>query len=210
MQKTKIIQEKAIKIVHCLGALKSHGKIKQILSKDQALEQASKYLYKNYPYAETLALPSTSEAVFMLVKNKMIYAAAISSEEALKESGLEILAKDICPENKTRFVVLGRKSTKQTGDDKTFLVVHPPYRDRPGVLNNILGFFAGFGINLEIIQSRPDGKKGYYFYIELDGHEKDKEVKMAIDSIKLSLNPVNQYPNAVKVLGSYKNTRWKD
>ena len=209
-EKTRIIQEFSFKIVHCIGALKNHGDIKKILSKDQALEQSSKYLSKFYPDSQTIAVSSTSEAVKKIVDGNLLDSAAIASEESLKNLGLEILDSDLCPDNKTRFIVLGRNHTLPSGKDKTFLVIHPPYRDRPGILNNILNFFAGFGINLELIQSRPDGKCGYYFYVELDGHEKDKGVQMSIESIKFSLDPESKHNNVVKILGSFKDTNWKD
>lgn len=208
--KTRIISEKAMKIVHCLGALPNNKLIERILSKDQALEQCSRYLCENYPNAATISTSSTAEAVKTIRNENLLCAAAIASETALKDGGLEILAKDICPNNKTRFVVLGREKTMPTGDDKTFLAIYPSVRDKPGVLHDFLGFLAGLGINLEFIQSRPDGKKGYLFYIELDGHEQDKKVKTAMEGIKLSLNYEEKHPDTIKILGSYKNTHWKN
>ncbi|MFH1307605.1 MAG: prephenate dehydratase domain-containing protein, partial [archaeon] len=208
--KTNIVKEKAMKIVLCLGALKNHGKISKILSKDQAIEQSSRYLSENYPNAQAIAVPSTAEAVNIIKNEKMSDGAAIASEKALAEGGLEFLDRDICPNNKTRFVVLSRQKAKKTGDDKTFLALHPPVSDKPGVLHNSLGVFAGLNINLELIMSRPDGKKAYFFYIELDGHEDDENVKMAINSLKLSLDPEKKFPDTVKILGSYPNSHWKD
>ena len=211
--KARIIGEKSLVVVHCLGALQGHGKIMQIYSKDQALEQCSRYLCENYPNADTLAVSSTAEAAKKIAKERMLDAAAIASDSALRESGLEVLASDICPDNKTRFVILGTTPVNRTGDDKTFIAIRPQCpkdKDRPGVLYTALGFLAGLRINLEYIQSRPDGKKGYIFYIELDGYEQDEAVRTALDSIRLSLDPQTKYPNTVKVLGSYPNTHWKE
>lgn len=211
--KTRIISEMSLAIVHCLGALQGRGQITRIYSKDQALEQCSRYLCEKYPDADTFAVSSTAEAARRIAEEKMLDAAAIASESALMGSGLEILASDICPNNKTRFVILGTASTNKSGDDKTFVAIHPQsskVRDRPGVLNCTLDFFASLGINLEYIQSRPDGKKGYIFYIELNGHERDEAVNTALDSIRLSLDPQKLFLDTVKVLGSYKNTHWKE
>ncbi len=208
--KTRIIRDRAFEIVHCLGALHEHGAIEQVLSKDQALEQCSKYLYENYPDAVTIATASTSEAAERIVKEKKLNAAAIASEGALKSFGLEILARNLCPNNRTRFIALGRDYAEPTGNDKTFLVFHPHSRDRPGTLQSHLGFFSNLGVNLEYIQSRPDGKGGYYFYIELKGHEKDKPVKIALDGLRYSLDPQEKYPKVLKVLGSYPDTDWKN
>lgn len=207
--KTRIIRDTAINIVHCLGALKTHSKIETILSKDQAIEQCSRYLCQNYPDATTIATVSTSEAAERIVRDNLNNAAAIGPEDTLKDLGLEILAKNICPNNKTRFVVIGRNQTEPTGNDKTFLVFHPLSKDRPGTLYTDLGFFAVFGINLDYIQSRPDGKGRYFFYVELSGHEEDEPVKRALDNLRYSIDPKNQHPEIVKVLGSYPNTDWK-
>jgi prephenate dehydratase len=207
--KTFIIKEKAIEITHCLGVLPDNKKINKIFSKDQALGQCGKYIYENYPNAITIATSSTSEAVEKIAKEKLIDSAAIASEEALKNSGLKIIARDLCKNNKTKFAVLGTEKTKQTGNDKTFLVFHQASKDKPGILQESLGFFSNLGINLEYIQSRPDKKAGYYFYIELDGHETDEKVKTALQALKHSLDQDNKNPNSLRILGSYPKIDWK-
>ena len=208
--KTRILMEKYSKIVHCIGALKGHTKILKILSKDHAIEQCSKYISSKYPNATPITTLSTAEAVEVIHNNKMLDAGAIASENALKKFNFEILSKDLCPNNKTRFAVVGKAETKSTGDDKTLLVIHPDI-DRPGVLYNTLKFFYEQNINLTSIQSRPDGKNGYYFYIELVGHETDKKVKEAIDKIKNFLGSEKKFSEeVVKILGSYPNSHWKE
>src|SRR3989344_6562683 len=204
-KETRITKEKDIKIVHCLGVLPQHSEIKKILSKDQALEQCSQYLCKKYPKATTIATSSTAEAAREIVSKQMIDSAAIAPEQALVSSGLKVLEKDLCPNNKTRFVVLSRESTESTGDDKSLISIHPPIRDKPGVLYNSLKFFSEFQINLESIQSRPDGKKGYIFYVELLGHTRDEKVRNAIDSIKKYMDPSGKHKDTIKILGSYPN-----
>lgn len=208
--KTKIIREIALSIVHCFGALNDHKPITEIFSKDQALEQCKKFLSENYPDAKTRITTSTSEAARKISEIGILNAGAIASEKALMGAGLEILDKDICQNNRTRFVVLGTESTDPSGDDRTFLVLHPPTMDTPGTLYNTLKFFSDAKINLESIQSRPDGKKGYYFYIELNGHEKDERVKKILKKVSNYLNPKEKYQNVIKVLGSCKNTNWKN
>ncbi len=208
--KTRIVKDKAIEIIHCLGVLQNNKRIDKIFSKDQALSQCGEYIYKNYPNAITIATSSTSEAVEKIAKEKLLDSAAIASEEALKNSGFKIISKDLCKNNKTRFAVIGTEQTKQTGNDKTFLVFHPISKDKPGTLQENLSFFSNLGINLEYIQSRPDGKGGYYFYIELKGHEKDEPVQIALKALKYALDPENKYPESLKILGSYPNTDWKN
>lgn len=208
-ERVKVVKETSLGVVHCLGALKGHGPILKVLSKDQALDQCGRYLCEKYPEVMVIATSSTAEAAQRIAESRMLDSAAIGPEKALNEAGLEILAKDICPNNRTRFAILGRNPTESSGNDKTLLVLHPPVRDRPGVLYRSLGFFAGLDLNLETIHSRPDGDKGYLFYIEVGGHAADERVRSAIDAIRLSLDPKKEHPNVVKVLGSYVNTHWK-
>lgn len=207
-QKAGITQERAFEVVHCIGALKNHHKIMQVLSKDQALEQCDDYLASTYPDAVAMARASTAEAAQYISSSQLLDAAAIAPREALVKNGLEVLAEDICPNNKTRFVVLGREQTQPTGDDKTFIIFHPPV-DRPGVLHACLSFPSLFGINLEDLVPRPDGKGGYYFCTEMDGHIQDTPVRRTVDNIRFYLDKDNKHPDAVKVLGSYRNTHWK-
>jgi len=207
---TRIIQEKALKVVHYLGALRGHSSILKIYSKDQALEQCNGFIAANFSSATTIATVSTAEAADYIAKNNCLDATAIASKAALLKSGLKVIATDICPNNSTRFVVLGKEGSAPTGDDKTMLAIHPPIRDRPGVLADCLNIFGSQRINLEGLHSRPDGKKGYYFYIELNGHEKDENVRIALQAIKYSLDPKHKHPDTIKILGSFANSHWKD
>jgi len=206
----RIIQEKAIQVVHYLGALRDHSPILRIYSKDQALEQCDGFIAANFPDATTIATASTAEAADYITREKLIDAAAIAPQAALLKSGLEVIATDLCPNNSTRFVVLGKDGNKPTGDDKTILAIHPPIRDRPGVLADCLNIFGSQHINLEGLHSRPDGKKGYYFYVELNGHEDDENVKIALQAIRYSLDQEHKHQSTIKVLGSYANSHWKN
>jgi len=208
--KARIVREKAFQVVHCIGALPNHLEINNVFSKDQALEQCDEYLADNHPSATPVAVSSTAEAARRIAEEKLLNAAAISSEESLRSSGLEVLARDICPHNFTRFVVLSRSSTEPTGDDKTFLAIHPPRRDEAGVLYGCLGFPAAFKVNLEDLVPRPDRKGGYYFYTEMTGHEREVKLQRVISDIKYFLDPENKFPDAIKIFGSYSNTHWKE
>lgn len=205
-----VVQEKALKIVHYLGALKGHLPIVNIYSKDQAIEQCDGFIADSFPDATTISTASTAEAADYIAREKLMNSAAIASKEALKKSGLEIIAEDLCPNNSTRFVVLGKDYAQPTGDDKTIIAIHPLARDEPGVLADCLNIFKALHVNLEGLHSRPDGKKGYYFYAELNGHEKDENIKTSLQAIKFSLDPENKYGGVVRILGSYANSHWKD
>jgi prephenate dehydratase len=69
----------------------------------------------------------------------------------------------------------------------------------PGALFGIVGEFAIRGINLTRIESRPTKETPweYNFYVDLEGHLGERQVKEALKAIR----PKTQY---VKVLGSYR------
>jgi prephenate dehydratase len=210
-REAEIIKEVAIPIVHCIGALKGHDKITQILSKDQALEQCETHLNEFYPEAEPVAVASTTFAVQRIIQENLVNAAAIASKKGL--DGLEVLAEDICPNNKTRFFALGKYPTKPSGDDKTFLSFHPYVTDEAGVLYNCLSPLKLFNINMADIFSRPDKnpkQRNYHFFIELNGHQNDFLVRRAIEDLKIYLDPQNKYPDSVRVFGSYPNSHWDE
>ncbi|PIN90001.1 hypothetical protein COU57_04785 [Candidatus Pacearchaeota archaeon CG10_big_fil_rev_8_21_14_0_10_32_14] len=206
---TKIIAERSMEIVHCLGALKEHKTIEKILSKDQALEQCSRYLCQFYPKVETIATSSIAQAIEDIIYGKIYDAGVIASKSALESNGLEIIAENICPHNKTRFIVLGKQIQTSSGEDKTFIAIHPIVKDKPGVLKSCLEIFSENDINLESIQSRPDGTDGYHFYIELIGHQDDANVKNAVDRLRKYLDPDGEYNETLRIFGSYVNTHWK-
>jgi chorismate mutase / prephenate dehydratase len=207
-KKITIIKEYAIKIEHSLGALKNHIDIKNIYSKDTALEQCSKYIYKNYPEAQTLSTHSTTDAIERIYNENLIDSAAIADKEALIKKGFIIIDKDLCPNNSTKFIVIGTKKTKPSGDDKTLVIIHPK-KDYPGSLQVYLSFFSNLNINLNYIQSRPDGLGGYYFYIELIGHIDDTKVDIALKGLRYALDPLDKNPDSLKILGSYPKIDWK-
>jgi chorismate mutase/prephenate dehydratase len=206
-----IIKEKAFPIVHCFAALKNRKDITQILSKDQAIEQCDSYLTKNYPDSDLVYVTSTADAVKQVVETPLVNAGVIASEGIINQyEGLELLAKDICPNNKTRFIVLGNGKTHSTGDDKTFIAVHPHVKDLPLILARSLLPLGLANVNLEYISSRPDHEGGHYFYLEADGHENDEAIKKSLDFTRYILDPNLEYPDTIRILGSYPNTHWKD
>ncbi len=197
-RKTKIIDEIYLKIEHYVGVLSEHGEIKKIISHPQALEQCSKYISLKYPNAETISVESTSRAAQIIKEKKMNDSAAISSKNALENSGLKIIDTDILPNNVTRFAVLSLNSDIDSKKSKTMIAIHPNI-DKSGILYNILKFIADNKINMQHIHSRPDGKGKYYFVLEINGDQKDKNMISALRGIKLYLED----NESVKVLGSY-------
>lgn len=100
--------------------------------------------------------------------------------------------------NQTRFLVISNQAQQRLpdADYKTSLVVKNE-NDCPGVLGNIVSAFAEQKVNLTSIMSRPTKSQfgKYHFFIDIDGHQLDGNIKRALAQIK------SQYP--VTVIGSY-------
>lgn len=169
--------------------------IEDVYSHEQAISQCREFIneHKIQPHYAV----STAHAAKSIIGDNS--KAAIGNAKTVELYDLEILKSNIqdTDNNETRFVVLSKKSNKQTGSDKTS-VIFSIYEDRPGGLYNILGIFQKNNINLTKIESRPS-RKGlgkYLFFVDFYGHEDDVVIKNILKEID-----DNTY--FLKVLGSY-------
>lgn len=202
-----IVKESYLEIVHCIGALPHITEIRKVHSKDNALAQCREYLKEHYPAAVQIKENSTAEACDRIKREKLLDSAAIASEDAIVSRGLEIVDRDILPNNRTRFVALAKYLwAYPTGDDKTLISIHPPY-DRPGVLHMITEAFVNAKINMDFITSRADEDNGYYFYVEFRGHCRDENVREALNILRPKLHRIDE--PSIKVLGSYADSHWR-
>lgn len=192
----KICSEVILPIVHNLLGRCKIDKIKKVYSNPMVIAQCRNWLEKNLPNVEIIPVSSTTRAAQLAASSTG--AAAIASELASETYGLNILAKSIedLAQNYTRFLVIAEKESEPTGHDKTSVLFS--MKDRPGALHDVLIPFKKRGISLTKIESRPSKKKvwKYYFFIDMQGHIKDKKVKSAIEALSKNCN-------FVKILGSY-------
>jgi prephenate dehydratase len=132
-------------------------------------------------------------------KLKQAHKAAIGPRALADSYGLEILKDDIqvSDVNITRFLCLSKEDSEPTGNDKTSTVFYTA-ADRPGILYEVLREFAIRKINLTKIESRPSKKAlgDYLFFVDLEGHRKDANVREAIESVRPKVA-------MLKVVGSY-------
>ncbi|MFC1767203.1 prephenate dehydratase [Candidatus Margulisiibacteriota bacterium] len=206
----KITQELILPVKHHLLTKKKVplGKITDVISHPQAIDQCKHYLRKKLPkvqihfaYSTAEAARSVAEVVEVDLKGskKRDIFAAIGTLAAAKLYKLAIVDKEIndYKDNMTRFLALSKKDHPPTGNDKTS-IVFSTLRDHPGGLHNILGEFAMRGINLTKIESRPTKRTlgDYFFFIDLQGHRTDPVVLEALEDIK-------KKASFVKILGSY-------
>ncbi len=183
----KIIAETTMGVEHALlGFAKHKSEIKVVRSHPQALAQCKHFLQANFPDSliEEATL-STSAAVRSLVAEEP-EAAAIGSVECAEMYGVPVIENNINDEinNQTRFILLGKFMSPQTGYDKTSITFST--ENKAGALNKILTILEEHGINMSYIDSRPSKKElgEYVFYIDFEGHILDEKIKKAFEEIK--------------------------
>jgi len=200
--KLKICGETILRVVHCLISHPSTDlpSVKTVYSHPQALGQCRAFL-------ETLSLEQvasydTAGSVKMIKEKKLLDSTAIASERAAKVYGMKILAKGIETNhnNYTRFFIIGENDSEVTGHDLTSIAFSTKHE--PGALFHALQIFAVRQINLTKIESRPIINRPweYNFYLDLEGHRSDKNVKEALNELKKN-------STFSKILGSYPRAK---
>ena len=181
---------------HLLSNEKSIEDISVIYSHQQSFAQCREWLNANMSGVEHRVVKSNAKAAKIAAIEKG--AGAIAGETAGEIYKLNSLRQNIEdePENTTRFLVIGRQETNPSGKDKTSLLVSA--HNRPGALYSLLEPFDKHGISMTRIESRPSkrGMWDYVFFVDIEGHCKDKIVKQAMEELSVSAA-------MVKVLGSY-------
>lgn len=181
---------------HLLSTGNSLHEVRQVLSHPQALAQCRRYLRANLPDALTIATASTADAAAR-VAAMGAGVAAIGSLHAARYYELKVLASSIQDNgSQTRFIVLTRSDCLLGRPEKTSLIF--AVKDGPGRLFKVLAAFAGHGVNLTRIESRPAKKQlgDYLFFIDLAGDVREAKVAAALLEAK-------KEAVMLKVLGSY-------
>lgn len=180
--------------------------IRKVRSHPQALGQCQDFLRERLPQAEIIPAYDTAGAAKMVALEGDREEAAIASEQAAAEYGLDILARGIESNrlNYTRFLALARdgemparRSGPARKDWKTSLV-YAMRENVPGALFKSLAVFALRDLDLFKIESRPlVGSPGnYIFYLDVEGAASDEPVDRALDHLR-------EIASHLKVLGSY-------
>ena len=193
----KISGEIEIAIHHnLLSKEKKISEIKRIYAHPQSFSQCKIWLDKNCPKYEKINASSNAEAALIASKEKN--AAAIASEIAADIYDLKILNKNLEDNfnNSTRFLVIGDRDTKPSGNDKTTIIVST--KNNAGALHNLLEPLSKHKVSMTRIESRPSKNNNweYLFYLDLDGHIEDESLKKANEDIK-------KEASLYRFLGSY-------
>lgn len=199
-----IVAEIVMDIRHYLLSKYKLEKIKKIYSHPQAIAQCRDWIIKNIPKAEITEVSSTAKAAE--TASLYIDSAAIASELAAKEFGLNIIARNIedNPRNVTRFLVIGRAEPKKTGKDKTSIMFS--VKHEAGALFKALKAFHDNNINMTKIESRPTKRKMWevVFFIDFEGFVEDGKVQKALKELGekcLFVKILGCYPEEVSVSG---------
>ena len=125
----------------------------------------------------------------------------IASKTASRIYGVPIISENIADalNNYTRFLVLAKKTSEETGNDKTSIIFS--IKHEPGSLFRIIKNFHDFSINLTKIESRPTKSTNweYNFYVDFEGHVKNQQISEMLEKIKretLFLKILGSYPSA--------------
>jgi chorismate mutase / prephenate dehydratase len=195
----KICGEVELRVHHNLmGNVSGLEQIKRICAHPQALAQCRGWLDEHLPDVERVPVSSNAEGARRARDEKGT--AAIASETAAEVYKIKILAAQIedRADNTTRFLVLGRKLFKASGNDRTTLLISIGHTDTSGALFHLLEPLSRYKVNMTRIESRPSHKRkwDYVFFIDIDGHAEDKQVAEALEALK-------DRASLFRVLGSY-------
>ena len=197
-----IIGEVEIKVSHnVLSNCSKISDINKIYAHPQSFAQCSQWIDTNFKNIPLVNTSSNAEAAKFVQKEKD--AACIASKEASEIYKLKVLSSNIQDNlnNATRFLIIGKKITGSSGDDKTSILVSA--KNEPGSLYKLLSPLSKNNVSMTKIESRPSKHNNweYIFYLDIDGHISQKKLKDATKNIeKLSsfYKFLGSYPKAIK------------
>jgi chorismate mutase/prephenate dehydratase len=181
----KILAEVSVPVRHHLltlgGTLEG---VTRVVTHAQTLAQCIGWLNQHAAHLERVAVASNAEAARIAAQDRTT--AAIAGENAASLYGLAVAAGHIQddPQNRTRFAILGQQEVRPTGRDKTSLILSVP--NRAGAVYHMLTPLAQHGVSMTRFESRPAkmGAWEYYFYVDIEGHERDPRVAVALQALR--------------------------
>ncbi|MEI6891986.1 MAG: prephenate dehydratase [Pontiella sp.] len=192
----KICAEAYLPISLTLLSNQPQEDVNLIFSKQEVFGQCRSWLTANMPKVKLSPVESTTKAVQLALETPG--AGAIASVMAADMYDVDVLAKDIqdMQGNTTRFLIIGREYSAPTGNDKASVMFG--VKHQVGALYKALSVFNTDNINMTKIESRPSRNKNweYYFFVDVDGHSEDPEVKRALEELQ-------EHCTLMTVLGSY-------
>ncbi|MDH3277274.1 MAG: prephenate dehydratase [Nitrosopumilus sp.] len=187
------------RIEHCLIGNGKLEEVDTVYSHPQALGQCRDFIQKYN--MKTVPTYDTAGSVRIIKELNKANISCIASKTASQIYNMPIISEKITDDlnNYTRFLVLSKKTSEETGTDKTsimFSITH-----EPGSLFRIIENFQKYNINLTKIESRPTKSTNweYNFYVDFEGHAKNQHVSKMLEKIKnetLFMKILGSYPSA--------------
>jgi len=179
----------------------SLSQVTRVLSHPVALGQCRVWLNRHLPNATLVNGWDTAGSAELIATEGDPAQAAICAAHAAAAYGLQVFEDRIedDPTNQTRFLTFTRTPAAETDPgvpQKTSLIVWTDHR--PGMLAAVLQAFAGRGVNLTSLQSRPERSAPwtYRFYFDVEGSAAEARLAEALESIEA-------LASRIVVLGSY-------
>ena len=175
---------------------KSLEQIRRLYSAPIVIAQCRRWLDTHLPNAEITEVQPTSKAAERAAADPE--GAAIAPLRAAEVHNVPVLFDSIQdnPNNRTRFLVIGRNEPPPTGRDKTSLLF--AVRNEPGSLGWALRAFEHHNVNMTMIATRPARGTAWEYvqFVDFQGHEQDEPVRQALEELR-------RHSIYVNVLGSY-------
>jgi prephenate dehydratase len=201
----RIVGEVVHPVRHCLIARAEMAleDVVRVVSHPQASGQCARFLRERLPSAEVVSAASTADAVRIVAESEEPWA-ALGTELAAYLYGCVVLEAGVEDQegNETRFVWLatepGEPRTANCELPSKTSIAFWGLSDAPGSLVGILQEFAGRGVNLSKIESRPrkQGLGRYVFFADLEGDEAEPRIAEALAAVRRSVE-------TLRVLGCY-------
>jgi chorismate mutase/prephenate dehydratase len=179
------------------------GQVTQVLSHPVALGQCRIWLNRLLPNVALVNAWDTAGSAEIVAREKNPGQAAICARHAAEAYGLQVFEERIedDPTNQTRFLTFTRAPAGAAEEAegiprKTSLIVWTDHR--PGMLAAVLQAFAGRGVNLTSLQSRPERSAPwtYRFYFDVEGGRNEPRLAEALEAIEA-------LASRIVILGSY-------
>lgn len=188
------------RIEHCLIGTGKIDDVDTVYSHPQALGQCRKFIEEHK--MKTIPTYDTAGSVKIIKELNEKNCACIASKTASVIYDVPIIAENIANNlnNYTRFLILSKKESAITGNDKTSIIFS--IKHESGSLYRIIESFHKNNVNLTKIESRPTRTNTweYNFYVDFEGHQKDSKISEMLDKIK-------QDTLFLKILGSYPSAK---
>ena len=174
--------------------------VKTVVSHAQALAQCMPFI-RAHGYKEIEYVNTALAAEYVARKGDKSLA-AIASDEAAEQYGLEIAAGGINENrnNTTRFAVVSRVRNKKPsvrGLDMRFILMFT-VKNEAGSLAKAIDIIGKYGYNMGSLRSRPMKELlwQYYFYIEAEGN-------IDTEDGKAMMAELSEICDQLKIIGSY-------